>query len=40
MKFGTPSDDPKRAQPESPANAIELATIGLSIPSQCTASVC
>ena len=27
MKFGTPSDDPKRAQPESPANAIELATI-------------
>lgn len=27
MKFGTPSDDPKRAQPESPSNAIELATI-------------
>ena len=27
MKFGTPSDDPKRAQPESPANAIELAQI-------------
>ena len=27
MKFGTPADDPKRAQPESPANAIELATI-------------
>jgi len=27
MKFGTPSDDPRRAQPESPANAIELATI-------------
>jgi len=27
MKFGTPSDDPKRAQPEPPSNAIELATI-------------
>ena len=27
MKFGTPSDDPKRSQPESPANAIELAQI-------------
>ena len=27
MKFGTPADDPRRAQPESPANAIELATI-------------
>jgi len=27
MKFGTPSDDPRRSQPESPANAIELAQI-------------
>ena len=27
MKFGTPADDPKRSQPESPSNAIELATI-------------
>jgi len=27
MKFGNPADDPKRSQPESPANAIELATI-------------
>ena len=27
MKFGTPSDDPRRAKPESPDNAIEIAEI-------------
>ncbi len=27
MKFGTPSDDPKRSKPESPDNAIEIAEI-------------
>ena len=27
MKFGTPSDDPSRAKPESPENAIEIAEI-------------
>ena len=27
MKFGTPSDNPRRAKPESPDNAIEIAEI-------------
>ena len=27
LKFGTPSDDPRRARPESPDNAIEIAEV-------------